>query len=92
MNARLISSVGSLTELLQFFVSDTRGDKPWADADDEWVTMNTEHITGEAWELITRSVGMEDQMLRQLFLQASDQDLINLFEERLSFNNPTQLK
>ena len=25
-----------LKALLQFFVKDTRGDKPWVDADDEW--------------------------------------------------------
>lgn len=27
-------------ELLKFFVKDTRGDKPWVDADDEWILQN----------------------------------------------------
>jgi hypothetical protein len=25
-----------LLEVLKFFIKDTRGDKPWVDADDEW--------------------------------------------------------
>lgn len=25
-----------LRDILRFFVEDTRGDKPWVDADDEW--------------------------------------------------------
>jgi hypothetical protein len=92
MNRRLVTNANSWADLLKYFVENTRGDKPWADADDEWVQMNTEHITGEAWERVTRSVCMEDQILRQLFLQASDQELNNLFEERESLIQDPSLK
>ena len=36
----IMNSAEQLKTLLQFFVKDTRGDKPWVDADDEWVMNN----------------------------------------------------
>lgn len=36
----IMNSEEKLKTLLQFFVKDTRGDKPWVDADDEWVMNN----------------------------------------------------
>ena len=159
MDKRLITSTAELKRLLEYFVKDTRGDKPWVDADDEWFQQNVveeangdyfysqfavsvsdghdydwnyfdsyedslrffvnciksnedahwlilspgfeyqvihshnpEDMDGETWEQLTRRVGMEDQILRQLFLQASDQELNNLFEERESLITDPSLK
>lgn len=33
-------SRNELINTLKFFISDTRGDKPWVDADNEWVNQN----------------------------------------------------
>ncbi len=33
-----------VVQLLKHFVGDTRGDKPWVDADDEWVEQNLKQI------------------------------------------------
>jgi hypothetical protein len=34
--AERMYSEEDLLEVLKFFIKDTRGDKPWVDADDEW--------------------------------------------------------
>ena len=39
-------------------------------------------IDGETAEYIIRAIGMQDQMLRQLVLGASDDELVLLFRER----------
>ena len=33
-----------LLEVLKFFIKDTRGDKPWVDADDEWFEQSKKKI------------------------------------------------
>jgi hypothetical protein len=40
----IMNNEEQLKTLLQFFVKDTRGDKPWADADDEWIINNIRHV------------------------------------------------
>jgi methylphosphotriester-DNA--protein-cysteine methyltransferase len=42
---------------------------------------------GETLQYIVDALGMSDQLLRQLFLQASDLDINNLIEERDSFHD-----
>ena len=44
-------------------------------------------ITGEEMENIIIEVGMRDQMLRQLVLGASDDELVLLFRERQNLQN-----
>ena len=44
-------------------------------------------ITGEEMENIIIEVGMRDQMLRQLVLGASDDELVLLFREKQDLQN-----
>jgi len=45
-------------------------------------TLQSIDVDGETMELIIWKLGMEDQMLRQLYLKASDYDVMMLMDER----------
>ena len=44
-------------------------------------------VDGETMQYIIKSVGMEEQMLRQIGMTASDLDINNLLEERSEYHD-----
>ena len=46
-------------------------------------TLQSIDVDGETMEFIIWKLGMEDQMLRQLYLKASDYDVMMLMDERV---------
>jgi hypothetical protein len=44
--------------------------------------LNNSNVDGETMEHIIRSVGMEDQMLRQLVMKSDSKMLLELIEEK----------
>lgn len=60
MNKRIITTTELLKDLLQYFVKDTRGDKPWVDADDEWFNDNIKHRVIEHYCYSLYAVSVSD--------------------------------
>lgn len=61
---RIVTTSDQLVQLLKYFVQDTRADKPWADADDEWVEGNLNGVLGAFFDslyAVTISDGHEDE-------------------------------
>jgi len=54
--------------------------------------LNEIEVTGEMMESIIREVGMEDQMLRQLVMKASEEELINFLDEKRELKEATNAK
>jgi galactose-1-phosphate uridylyltransferase len=54
--------------------------------------LNEIEVTGEMMESIIREVGMEDQMLRQLVMKASEEELINFLDEKRELKGGTIMK
>ena len=48
-------------------------------------------IDGETMEYVLRSIGMEDQMLRQLIMNSSETDTKDLLEEKRILSNQGKL-
>ena len=46
--------------------------------------LNNSDVDGETMEYIIRSVGMEDQMLRQLVMKSDPKMLLELIEEKVT--------
>jgi hypothetical protein len=51
--------------------------------------LNEIEVTGEMMENIIREVGMEEQMLRQLVMKASEEELHHLLSEKHSLKEVT---
>jgi archaellum component FlaC len=49
--------------------------------------LNAIEVDGETIQYIIENVGMSNQILKQLFFQASDLDINNLIEERNSIHD-----
>ena len=53
---------------------------------------NDIEIDGETMEYVLRSIGMEDQMLRQLVMKANSNDVTRLLFEKLHLSDIVELE